>query len=142
MKTNLRSVLTGAVLALGAAVPLVLAVEAAHQPACDRACLLAFTGDYLDAMLAHHPAALKTASDLKATENGKPVSLGEGLWKSVRAIPSHAAFADPSTGEAGLFALVQEEDGETYRLALRLKIDRQRIEELETVISPGAATLQ
>ena len=136
MKPNLRSVLTTTVLALGAAVPLVLAVEAAHQPVCDRTCLLAFTANYLDAMLAHNPAALNVAADLKATENGRPVSLGQGLWKTVKAIPSREGFADSSTGETGFFAVVTEQNGQRSALALHLKIDHQRIQEVETFVSP------
>lgn len=136
MKPNLRSVLTATVLALGAAVPLVLAVEATHQPVCDRACLLGFTANYLDAMLAHNTAALRVAVDLKATENGKPVSLGEGLWKTVKAIPSREAFVDASTGETGFFAVVTGENGQRSSLALHLKIDHQQIQEVETFVSP------
>jgi hypothetical protein len=139
MGSNRNRVLTYALLVLGAAVPVVLAVEAAHQPACDRGCLVEFTSSYLDAMLAHNPSALKVASGLKSTVNGKPVSLGEGLWKTAKSIPSRQAFADPSTGEAGFFGVVLEEDGKRSQLALRLKINRQQIQEVASVVSPDGA---
>ena len=142
MKPDLRKVLTGAVLVLVAAVPVMLAVEAAHQPVCDRACLIGFAGSYLNALLAHNPTALKLAPGVKAIENGKPVPLGEGLWKTARAITSREAFADPTTGEAGVFGRVTEATGRTSRLALRLKISGQRIEEVETLVSPEATLEQ
>ena len=131
-----NTVLTGLLLALGVAVPVVLAVEAAHQATCDRECLIAATGGYLDAMLQHNPAALKVAADVRVTENGKAVPLGEGLWKNAKAIPSRQAFADPSTGEAGFFGVVTEENGQRAQLAVHLKIQGQRIEEIETLVSP------
>lgn len=135
MKPDIRKALPSAVLVLGAAVPVVLAVEAAHQPVCDRACLVGFAGNYVDAMLAHNPPAIQVAPDVKATENGMPVPLGEGLWKTARTITSREAFADPTTGEAGLFAIVTQANGRTSRLALRLRISRQRIEEIEALVS-------
>lgn len=133
MNTNLRKFLPGAVLVLGAAVPLVLAVEATHQPACDRGCLIEFTGSYLNAMLAHNPSALKVAPGTKITENSAR------LWKTAKSIPSRHAFADPTTGEAGFFGTVIEEDGTRANLALHLKIHRQQIEEVEAQVSPAPA---
>ena len=118
--------------------PVVLAVEAAHQPTCDRECLIAATSGYLDAMLQHNPAALKVAADVRVTENGKAVPLGEGLWKTAKAIPARQTFADPSTGEAGFFGMVMEENGQHAQLALRLKMQGQRIERIETLVSPDA----
>lgn len=133
MTTDSRKFLTPALLLLGAAVPVLLAVEATHQPACDRGCLIEFTNSYLDAMLAHNPSPLTVAPDIRITEDGKPASLGEGLWKTVKSIPSRQAFADPTTGVAGLFGEVIEQDGSRVHFAIRLKITRQQIEEIETV---------
>ena len=136
MVSNRNTILAGALLVLGVAVPVVLAVEATHQSACDRGCLIEFTSSYLDAMLAHNPAALKTAPDVKVTENGRPITLGEGFWKTAKAIPARQAFADPTTGEAGFFGTVRDTSGQSVELGLRLKIDHQRIEQIDTVVSP------
>jgi hypothetical protein len=138
MSSELRKFLTGATLVFGLAVPLVLAVEATHQPACDRGCLIEFTSSYLDAILAHNPSALNVSSGLKVTENGQPILLGAGLWKTAKSIPVRQAFADPSSGEAGFFGVVEEDSGRRSQLALRLKINRQQIEEIDTVVSPEA----
>ena len=61
MARDFRKVLTGGLLVLGAAVPVLLAVEAAQQRTCDRACLLATIHSYVDALQAHNPAALTVA---------------------------------------------------------------------------------
>ncbi len=125
MNTNPGKFLPTLALVLGAAVPVVLAVEAAHQPACDRACLIELTGSYLDAMLAHNPSALKVAPGINVTENS------ERLWKTAKSIPSRQAFADPTTGEAAFFGTVIAEDGTRAHVALRLKVNHQQIEEIE-----------
>jgi hypothetical protein len=136
MPRKFRKFLPAGLLVLGAAVPVLLAVEATHQPACDRDCLLAVSSNYVDAILAHNPSALKVAPDLKSTENGKPVSLGEGLWKTAKAVPVRQSFADASTGQAGMFGVVTEQNGQRHSFALRLKIDHERIREVETVVTP------
>lgn len=138
MPSNLRKFLPAGLLVLGVALPVLLAVEATHQQTCDRDCLLSITGNYVDAVLAHNPSALKVAPDLKLTENGKSVPLGEGIWKTARTVPVRQTFADASTGETGFFGVVTEENGRRSQVALRLKINRQRIDEVETLVSPEA----
>jgi len=139
MKSSTRKFLTAGLLALGIAVPVVLALEATHQPACDRACLLQFAGTYVDGMLAHH-TDFPVSADLQATENGQPVRLGQGVWKTARSVSARQYFADPSTGESGVFGVLTAQDGQRSVVALRMKIDRQRIAQLETVVSPEATT--
>jgi len=136
MASNLRKLLPSGLLVVGISVPVLLAVEATHQPACDRTCLLSITSDYVDALVSHNPSSLKLAADLQSTENGKPVPIGEGLWKTAKAVPVRESFADASTGEAGLFGLVTEENGQRFRLALHLKVNQQRIQQVEMLVSP------
>ncbi|MBZ5575753.1 MAG: hypothetical protein LAP40_04245 [Acidobacteriia bacterium] len=140
MQSSLRKTLTGAILIAGVSVPLLLAVEASREPACTRGCLLEATNDYLEAMLAHKPSALRVASDLKATENGKPLRLGDGLWKTAKGIPYRQSFADPATGQAGFFGVVTEDSGDRALFVLRLKVSRQRIAEVETLVARNGAT--
>src|SRR5271170_6851319 len=64
------------------------AVEAASpaKDTCDQACLSKFVDQYLAALLIHDPSGLPVAADAKLTENTKPTSLGEGLWKTLKFI--------------------------------------------------------
>jgi len=137
MPTNLRKFLPAGLLVLGVAVPVLLAVEATHQQACDRDCLLTIAGNYVAAALVH-PAGSKVSFDpgLKSTENGKPVSPGGGVWATTTAVPVRQAFADASTGEATVFGTLMQDHGRLSRFALRLKIDHRLIREVETVVSP------
>ena len=139
MDSKRRNLLMGTLLALGIAVPLVLAVEATRPTVCDRACLLSLTNGYLDAMLAHKPSAVKTAPDLQATENGRPVTVGEGVWKTAAVIPSRDLFADESSGQTGFFGVVTDAQGQPSRVALRLTIKRRQVQAVETLVSRGGA---
>lgn len=139
MPRSWRSIVTGVVLAAGVAVPVLLAVEASREPACSRGCLLDFTNNYLEAMLAHDPGLLPLASNLKATENGQALQLGEGLWKTAKSLPYRQTVADPATGQAGFFGVVKEQNEERSLFFLRLKLSGRRIREVETLIARKGA---
>jgi len=139
MSSHTRNLLMGTLLVLGVAVPVVLAVEATRQSACDRACLINLTSTYLDAMVARTPSSVKVGPDFHATENGRPVALGDGVWKTARSITSRQLFADESVGQAGVFAVMTDGKGQGSPIALRLTINRQRIQQVETVVWRGGA---
>lgn len=105
---------------------------------CSSGCLLGFTNRYLDAMVAHNPAGLPLAPDLKATENGKPLKLGEGLWKTAKVIVYRQSIADPVAGQAAFYGVVQELDGPALFM-LRLAIRNQQIAEVETLVARKGA---
>jgi hypothetical protein len=135
MGSNTRKLLTSGLLALGIAVPVVLAVEATHQQTCDRACLIQFANSYVDAALAHRAPTVEISPDVKTTENGRPVALGEGVWKTAKSLSSRQLVADASSGEAVVFGVLTAEDGRQSLAALRLKVHRGRVENVETVVS-------
>lgn len=101
---------------LGAGVALAQAA-----PACDRDCLKGFTTQYLNAMVAHKPSDVPTASNFKFTEDGKVLSLGEGIWKSdLRLTPYRFDILDLRQGVAGSHSVV-DVNGSPALFALRLK---------------------
>src|SRR5579875_3852387 len=63
-------------LVLGAA----LLCAGAASADCSRACLVGAMDRYLQAMVAHDPARLPTTADVRFTEDGAPLKLGDGLW--------------------------------------------------------------
>ncbi|MGO9094344.1 MAG: hypothetical protein ACLQGV_03905 [Bryobacteraceae bacterium] len=117
-----------------------LAMAAGDGP-CDRACLNGFVDRYLAALVAHDPAGLPLAKTAKYTENGQTLKLGDGMWRVAGAIGKYKLyFADPASGGAGFFGVV-EENGHPQILALRLKIQERRIDEMEAIVArttPGA----
>ena len=54
-------------------------------PTCERQCLIGFVDRYLDALVAHDPSRLPLVKDVKYTENGAQLQLGDGLWGTVQA---------------------------------------------------------
>lgn len=108
---------------------------------CDRTCLNGFIDQYLAALVAHDPSRLPLARDVKFTENGQVLNLGDGLWGTVSGIGSYQIYADdPQAGQAMYMGLLQE-NGAPIIFCLRMKVEIHRITEIETIISrkePGS----
>jgi|WetSurMetagenome_2_1015567.scaffolds.fasta_scaffold141703_1 hypothetical protein len=105
------------------------------QPACDRACLNGFVDRYLAALAAHDPARLAVTPTLRFTEDGAPLKLGDGLWRTNQGLGSYRLdFADPASGQAGALVTVKE-NGNLALMSLRLKVNGGRIGEVETVLA-------
>ena len=127
--------------AIVAALAVVLAfeVDAGAQTAaaksCDRECLGGMITQYLDAMIAHNPKALPTASGVRFTEDTKDLPLGEGLWKNISKVRSYRQdFLDVRDGVAATHVVV-EESGMPVMLAFRLKVVDRRLTEIETMVT-------
>ncbi len=104
-------------------------------PACDRACLTGFTDRYLAALVAHDPKRLPASADLRFTEDGAPLELGDGLWRTNGGLgPFRLDFADVPKGQAGALVTVQE-NGAIALMALRLKVREGKITEVETILA-------
>ena len=102
---------------------------------CDRECLRGFVTQYLNAMVAHNPAALTTAPNVRFTEDTQTLKLGEGLWKNANAIrPYRQDFIDVRESTA-VSHIIVEEGGMPVMLALRLKIADKKITEVETMVT-------
>jgi hypothetical protein len=102
--------------------------------ACDRACLDGLVDRYLEAVAANDPSRLPVTSDVKFTENGQRLELGDGLWNTATGIGTYKFYMeDVAAGEVGFFGTMREA-GEPVILALRLKIDARRVSEIETMV--------
>jgi hypothetical protein len=142
MLRNLFAVITAAVALLIAASFAAHSrdVEAASpaNDACDRKCLSGFVDQYLAAILIHDPSGLPVAADAKMTENTKPTSLGEGLWKTLKFIKFRGeTVSDPSTGQVTYWGAIEED--QVSLMMLRLKIVGGKITEAETIVAHGSA---
>ena len=111
-------------------------VGARAAPAtCDRACLKQLADDYVAAMVAHDPARVPLAREVRMVENLQRIRPGEGLWKTASAPP--AAFRihvpDVVAQQVGYMAVLQE-NGKPIQLALRLKYEGGKISEAEHIV--------
>jgi hypothetical protein len=106
---------------------------------CDRECLRGFITQYLDAMIRHNPKAIPTAPTARFTEDTKTLPLGEGLWKGASKVRSYRQdFLDVREGVAASHVVV-EDNGTPVMLALRLKIEKKKIAEIETMVTRSKA---
>ncbi len=96
----MRNATAGALacLLLGAVVS--AAAQQPSRPACDRACLEKYVDSYLDAMDANRVDPQLFARDVKFTENGAQLPLGnEGLWLRMSGRGTYKFYV-PDVGDA------------------------------------------
>jgi hypothetical protein len=108
------------------------------QPAGDDACTAAeltqAIDDYLTALAAQDPAQLRVAADVRFTENGKPLALGEGLWKAAGEVKFQRVVVDAESCGAVAQVVIMERETPAV-LGLRLKLTGARISEVETIVA-------
>lgn len=100
---------------------------------CNRECLVKIMEDYMRAIYQRSPQSVPPLSpDVRMTENTGVLDVGEGvLWKSkVEPTGFRIYIADPVAGQVALQARLAVE-GQHALVAVRLKIDRGRIQEIE-----------
>jgi hypothetical protein len=110
----------------------------AQSKKCDRACLEGVVSAYLAALAAHDPGRLPVAPGVKYAENDQPLALGTGEWKIASPPGKYRhVFADPETGQvAAITTFTEHGVGAIY--VVRLKVQNDRISEIETQISRDA----
>jgi hypothetical protein len=111
-----------------------LAAPASAQPrGCDRACLTGIVTQYLNAVVAHDPTPLPLAANVRFTEDGVEMKVGEGLWKTAtRLRPYRVDFIDIPQGTAAVHAMF-EENGNPVLFAARFKVADRKLTEIETM---------
>jgi hypothetical protein len=93
-------------------------------PACDRACLLKLTDDYVASLARHSAEGVPLSDEARIVENIKPIRAGEGLWKDTTAGPTRfqVHVPDEANQTAGWLGMIQR-DGKPTMVAIRLKLD-------------------
>ncbi len=138
MKTPYAQSLSAAALAA-----LLTAAPAAAQD-CDRGCLEDWVDRYLDAVVDNDPSAVALADDVRFTENGQQLLIGDGLWRSMRAKgPYRLLVSDVPAGQVALIGTIEEDHrdpsrGQPATIALRLKIEEGAIAEIEQFVGRDA----
>ena len=131
-----------------AAIPRVTTSSQSHAASCDRACLEGWVDRYFAAVTADNPSAVPLAQNIRFTENGQVLPVGEGLWKSMKSAGKYRlTVADPDAGQVALITTVVEDhadpaQGTPALLALRLKVADGRITEIEQVVERNVQTAQ
>lgn len=102
--------------------------------ACDRACLKGHLDGYLAAMLAHDPARLPLAPTARFTEDTTGKKLADSaLWSNATGVRTFRQdYLDVRAGVAASHVMV-EESGKPVMLTVRLKVESDRLTEIETM---------
>lgn len=109
--------------------------------ACNRACLESFVERYLDAVIDNNPDAVALSSNVRFTENGQQLAVGDGLWNSMKSKGTYRLFtADVPAGQIGVLATIEEDhanpaQGTGALLGLRLRIEDDEIIEIEQFVA-------
>jgi hypothetical protein len=121
------------VLALGAA-----SAGAAEQ-SCGRECLAGVLNSYLQALVSHDPGKMSVARNVKYTENGVRLNLGDGLWQTASAMPTYRLdVIDEEAHQVGMLGRISE-NGNNNWFAVRLKVEHDhKISQIETLINRSA----
>jgi hypothetical protein len=113
----------------------IAAGQAAGQ--CNRQCLEGFVNQYLNAMVAHDVSKAPFAKNARYTEDAKDISFAkptEGLWAASTSLGDYKLYvADPQQGQVAFVGLVKE-GGKPAILSMRLKIENQKITEIESIV--------
>lgn len=110
--------------------------EEAIAPNCDRACLEGFANQYLDALVARDPSRVPLAENVKFTENGQELKVGDALWATASDPPTtyRIYLTDPQTGQVGFSGLMKE-NGKLALISFRLKLAQGKITEIEQIVA-------
>jgi hypothetical protein len=134
MGSRIQNLLAG--IAIVAAL-LMLSVRPAVAKDCDRACLGDLVTQYLKDMAAHNPAALPVAPNVRFTENGDVMKLGDGLWRTASGLGTYRQdILDVARHTAATQAVVLEAGDTPVLFALRLKERGGKISQIETMVVP------
>lgn len=140
MKAVLRLALLGVAscfLVLGSAAA---ALAQSSGQACTRENLKTITDKFLNALEAHNPSSLPLASGVKYTENGIVVAVGKGFWQTAGKLTFRRGLID--TEKCGTHSqTIMEESGKPMLYSVRLKIDKEKISEIETIVVRGKEVL-
>lgn len=132
--------MTTSIRAAFAALLIVGSTSALAATSCDRACLEGFVDRYLDALVAHQPSLLPLSPEVRFTEDGQHLAIGDGLWRTMRAKGHYRLFVDDvPAGQVAFFGSIEEESrdptkGTPAAIALRLRIRDRTITEIEQIV--------
>ena len=126
-------------LVLGACAVPTFAQAPPKPVACDKACLQGYIDRYLDAMLAHKVSDDLFAREVRFTENGVRLPLGnEGLWFRMSGRGTYRFYVpDVETQQIAYFGTVTEKERDATlqeAIVLRLKIVNGLITEAEQLV--------
>jgi hypothetical protein len=140
-KKALRGLCAAGLVSLGA----YAAAPTTPSPSCNRACLEGFVEKYFDAVIANDPKLVPLSPNVRFTEDGQRLLIGDGLWNTAKAKGKYRLFVtDVPAGSVAVLATIQEDHREPAQfngslIALRLRVQDQQITEIEQILVRNAS---
>jgi hypothetical protein len=134
--TSSRVKVAALIAALTASVAAAQAPELASQfkVACGHDCLQQFAERFLFGLTHRDASAVPLAPNVRYTENGSVLAIGDALWATAQALGDNKlVFTDPASGGIMLYAAITE-SGSPSMLAARLKVENRQITQIETSV--------
>lgn len=140
MKNVLRSALFGGAVCFLVLAGNIAAMAQIGSTACTRDGLKAITDKFFTALEAHNPSGAPLASGAKYTENGIVVAIGKGTWGTAGKTIFRRGMQDMQ--KCGTHTqVILEEAGKPILYGVRLKIDKEKISEIEAIVVRGKEVL-
>ncbi|HYP78785.1 MAG TPA: hypothetical protein VEQ17_00740 [Steroidobacteraceae bacterium] len=136
----MKSKMIGLLYLAGLAVSAAAGAAAPAIPSCDRSCLEAFVDRYLDAVVVNKPGLVQISPNVRFTEDGQRLLIGDGLWNTMKGKGKYRLFVtDAPAGEVTFLGTIQEDhrDADKFNgslIALRLRVKDQMITEVEQIV--------
>lgn len=102
--------------------------------ACKRENLKSVVDMYFTALESRNPTSLPLAETVKFTENGRELAIGEGLWETGGKSLLKRTAVDTLRCGTHTQAVI-EEAGRAIIFGVRLRLDREKISEIETFVA-------
>jgi hypothetical protein len=110
------------------------AAKSQYKVTCGHDCLEEFAERFLYALTNHDASAVALAPNVRYTENGAQLAIGDALWATAQKLGDNKlVFTDPESGGIQLYAAVVE-SGLPSMLGARLKVEHRQITEIETSV--------
>ena len=109
---------------------------------CARAGLKRITEQFLTALVAHSPASAPLAANVRYTEDGIVVPVGNGVWETVTKLTFKRGMVD--TRKCGTYTqtiLAEKNNPKPVLYGVRLKVGNNRISEIEAIVVRGKQVL-
>jgi hypothetical protein len=110
------------------------AAKSQYKVTCGHDCLAEFAERFLTALTTHNASAVALAPNVRYTENGAQLAIGDALWSTAQKLGDNKlVFTDPESGGIQVYAAVVE-SGLPSMLAARLKVEHRLVTEIETTV--------
>jgi hypothetical protein len=140
MKSVLRWAPLGTVVWMLMVGSTVTAIAQTGGSVCTREGLKAMTDKFFAALEAHNPSGVPLASAVRYTENGIVVAVGKGAWTTAGKTTFKRGMVDTKKCGTHTQAII-DENGKPMLYGLRLKIDKEKISEIEAIVVRGKEVL-